>query len=187
MSHKRRPSDVPDFLHNSPFLPYTSGHAESHEPDTVKKRPTIRDILRWKQLPVIIVFICGLGMLRYMWVKLNIPARFAETTCLTSEIVDAHNTLEPDKDGADIPWSDYAYAQYATDQDYLCNSVMIFEALHRFKSKASRFLMYPDSWSTDGPADSVESRLLNKARNDYNVELVPVEMNLREEDFSMSP
>jgi alpha-N-acetylglucosamine transferase len=121
-----------------------------------------------------------------MWTAIDIQSRFAEQTCLTSEPVTPPSLAELDIDSADIPWGDYAYAQYATDQDYLCNSVMIFAALHRFKSKASRFLIYPASWTDDDTVASVESHLLNKAKNDYNVELVPVTLSQKDQDFSLS-
>ncbi|KAH8812749.1 nucleotide-diphospho-sugar transferase [Xylogone sp. PMI_703] len=86
-------------------------------------------------------------------------------------------------DIASIDWSRYAYGQYATDKTYLCNSLMIFEALERFGSKAARFLMYPASWTIQDWIGSSESYLLQKARDEYNVSLVPVAIQQREGDF----
>lgn len=69
-------------------------------------------------------------------------------------------------------WSKFAYTQYVTEKNYLCNSLMIFEALQRLKSRAERLMMYPEQWSLE--SDSPESTLLRKARDDYNVKLVPI-------------
>ncbi|KAG9647663.1 glycosyltransferase family 8 protein, partial [Aureobasidium melanogenum] len=69
-------------------------------------------------------------------------------------------------------WSKFAYAQYVTEKNYLCNSLMIFETLQRLGSKAERLMMYPEQWSLE--SDSLESVLLRKARDDYYVKLVPI-------------
>lgn len=76
-----------------------------------------------------------------------------------------------------VNWSRYAYVQYATDSAYLCNSVMVFEALDRTGSKADRLLIYPQGWDTDiENMSDRDSQLLVKARDWYDVKLVPVEM-----------
>ncbi|CAG7952953.1 unnamed protein product [Penicillium salamii] len=75
-----------------------------------------------------------------------------------------------------VNWSQFAYSQYATNTAYLCNSVMIFETLHRLHSKADRFLMYPLNFSVDGNDHGTESRLLRKARDEYDVKLVPIQV-----------
>lgn len=73
-------------------------------------------------------------------------------------------------------WSQFAYSQYVTNPDYLCNSVMAFEALGRLGSKAARVLMYPSDWSVDlDPADRT-SQLLLKAKTWYKATLVPVQI-----------
>ncbi|KAL8991658.1 MAG: hypothetical protein Q9169_007774 [Polycauliona sp. 2 TL-2023] len=76
-----------------------------------------------------------------------------------------------------VNWSHYAYFQYATSSAYLCNSVMLFEALHRLGSKADRILLYPKSWDTqiENKSDR-DSQLLVKARDWYKVRLVPVDI-----------
>ena len=78
---------------------------------------------------------------------------------------------------ASIDWSRYAYSQYATTGAHLCNSVMLFEALSRLESKASRILFYPSAWDTEisSPTDR-DSQLLVKARDWYNVRLIPSDM-----------
>lgn len=82
-----------------------------------------------------------------------------------------------------VDWSHFAYTQYATNAPYLCNSVMLFERLHRLGSRAERLLMYPSRFEvsangTDG--QSWESGLLRKARDEYNVKLKPVEVVQRD-------
>ncbi|KAE8152257.1 nucleotide-diphospho-sugar transferase [Aspergillus avenaceus] len=78
-----------------------------------------------------------------------------------------------------VNWSRSAYVQYVTNTAYLCNSVMIFEALHRFGSKADRLMMYPSGFSLDGT--SVESKLLRKAQGQYGVKLMPIQVQSKED------
>ncbi|EME44314.1 glycosyltransferase family 8 protein [Dothistroma septosporum NZE10] len=73
---------------------------------------------------------------------------------------------------SNVDWSEYAYSQYATSTDYLCNSLLIFESLGRPGSKPSRVMMYPDAWSTTDATS--RGRLLLKARDEYRVILQPV-------------
>jgi hypothetical protein len=76
-----------------------------------------------------------------------------------------------------IQWSDFAYAQYVTNSNYLCNSLMIVEALHRSGTKADRLIMYPEDWhvAEEGlPGDSYESELLALGRDLYDAKLVPI-------------
>lgn len=71
--------------------------------------------------------------------------------------------------------------QYTTNLAYLCNSVMLFEILHRLGSKADRLLMYPSEFRVKGDsAETTESRLLRKARDEFNVKLSPIEVKRRE-------
>ncbi len=78
----------------------------------------------------------------------------------------------------DVDWSRFAYSQYATNSAYLCNSLMLFESLHRLGSKADRLLMHPSSMKPNPDGDS-NSRLLAKARDEYGVSLVPIEVQHR--------
>ncbi|KAH7067248.1 glucose N-acetyltransferase [Paraphoma chrysanthemicola] len=80
-----------------------------------------------------------------------------------------------------INWNDFAYVQYVTNGNYLCNSLMILEALHRHRTKADRIMMYPEDWKVPGVGEhltdvSIESRLLAKARDFYGTKLVPVKL-----------
>lgn len=76
-----------------------------------------------------------------------------------------------------VDWSRYAYSQYATTSAHLCNSVMLFEALHRFGSKPARILFYPSTWDTEiASSKDRDSQLLVMARDKYKAKLIPVEM-----------
>ena len=81
--------------------------------------------------------------------------------------------------GKQIDWSRFAYTQYATDRSYLCNSVMLFEALHRLGSKADRVMLYPSEFFKSDDDDSKESRLIRFARDNYQVKLKPIEIQMR--------
>lgn len=76
-----------------------------------------------------------------------------------------------------VRWSDFAYVQYVTNPNYLCNSLMILDALYHSKTKADRIMMYPEEWhvAEDNAANtSPESKLLAKARDAYQTKLVPI-------------
>ncbi|KAK3326004.1 glycosyltransferase family 8 protein [Apodospora peruviana] len=83
----------------------------------------------------------------------------------------------------DVDWSRFAYTQYVTNSEYLCNSVMLFETLHRLGSRANRVIMYPSTMLDDqaGPAEGKgdNARLLAKARDEYKVHLVPIVVQSR--------
>lgn len=74
----------------------------------------------------------------------------------------------------EVDWSQYAYCQYVTDPHYLCNSVMIFEALDRVGAKASKVMMLPSSW--DITADDDTGRLIRQTQAKYNVQLSPIQV-----------
>lgn len=83
----------------------------------------------------------------------------------------------PVKPADGVQWSDFAYVQYITNANYLCNSLMIMEALQRSGTKADRIMMYPRDWKISESADaSTESKLLVQARDQYGAKLVPIEV-----------
>lgn len=82
--------------------------------------------------------------------------------------------------GGDVDWSRFAYTQYVTNSDYLCNSVMFFESLHRLNSKADRVMMFPARMLKGEDDESSDARLLIKARDSYNVKLVPITIQHRD-------
>ncbi|VVT55240.1 uncharacterized protein SAPINGB_P004497 [Magnusiomyces paraingens] len=45
-----------------------------------------------------------------------------------------------------IDWSRFAYVQYVTDANYLCNALMAFEQLHKLNVRADKLLIYPSTW-----------------------------------------
>ncbi|KAM0345949.1 hypothetical protein ACHAPU_006003 [Fusarium lateritium] len=93
-----------------------------------------------------------------------------------------NSVLYPTKDGVD--WAKFAYIQYVTNEDYLCNSVMAFETLDRLRSRADRVMMYPgEMLAPDAEeSDTIAGQLLIKARDEYNVKLQPIEIQRREGD-----
>lgn len=81
--------------------------------------------------------------------------------------------------GDEVQWGDFAYVQYVTNENYLCNSLMVLEALHRSGAKADRIMMYPEDWQMahdDAPIISTEKKLLAQARDSYGVKLVPIKL-----------
>ncbi|PSN65747.1 hypothetical protein BS50DRAFT_634967 [Corynespora cassiicola Philippines] len=64
--------------------------------------------------------------------------------------------------------------QYVTNSNYLCNSLMILEALHRSGAKADRIIIYPEDWhipEDNSTSASTESKLLIQARDLYHAKL----------------
>ncbi|KAI1179337.1 glucose N-acetyltransferase [Nemania sp. FL0916] len=94
---------------------------------------------------------------------------------------DCPPAVVPSFDSSSVDWSRFAYTQYVTNKEYLCNSVMIFETLHRLKVKAERVMMYPDNMMSPTETDpqSNEAKLLVKARDQYGVNLVPIAVQRR--------
>lgn len=100
-------------------------------------------------------------------------------------ILDLSNSPEPE-DIEGVNWKDFAYVQYATQRDYLCNAVMMFEQLSQLKTRADKVLIYPRVWGTPGEEmptlpqgyeyvkkDPTTTRLLALARDKYGVQLHP--------------
>ena len=124
------------------------------------------------QLAAIVLFTISFLLLTYFFLPLHSLDRLRPVD---------HGAQSPLQDGID--WSRFAYVQYATDQLYLCNSVMLFEILHRLESKADRLLMYPSTFivqDSDLTPKPEQSRLLKKARDKYDVKLQPIELQRRQ-------
>jgi hypothetical protein len=84
------------------------------------------------------------------------------------------------KKKSDADWSRFAYTQYVTSSEYLCNAIMLLQKLHHLKSRADRVLMYPEEMLPD-PEDRddrglYDAELIIKARDEYGVKLVPIEV-----------
>lgn len=90
-------------------------------------------------------------------------------------------TIAESADSDIIDWSRFAYVQYVTNEVYLCNSLMIFEALQRLGSNAERLMMYPSHMlaPTAKESDTHAGQLLIKARDEYKVTLRPIEIQRR--------
>jgi alpha-N-acetylglucosamine transferase len=80
-------------------------------------------------------------------------------------------------------WSDFAYVQYVTNPNYLCNSLMIFEALRRHGTKDDLLMLYPQEWNVpkhvfedDASPIEYEGGLLAQARDQYQEKLNPIEV-----------
>jgi hypothetical protein len=85
-----------------------------------------------------------------------------------------------------VDWSRFAYVQYVTNSAYLCNSVMLFEILHRLGAKADKLMMYPSWIDVDGTGS--DSTLVRKARDQYVVKLQPIQVQSRPSgDCKLSP
>jgi alpha-N-acetylglucosamine transferase len=80
-----------------------------------------------------------------------------------------------------VRWSEFAYVQYVTNSNYLCNSLMILEALRRHGTKADLLMLYPREWKLpednhSGADVGYESRLLAQARDHYRTKLSPIQV-----------
>lgn len=90
---------------------------------------------------------------------------------LLREFIPLH-AVPPEQLPDGVDWSQYAYCQYVTNPDYLCNSVMIFEALDRVGAKASKVMMFPSDW--DVTAENEIGRLIRQTQTRFNVQLSPI-------------
>lgn len=111
---------------------------------------------------------------------------------LPAKIIDyVYSKIEP----SSINWDSYAYVTYATDVNHLCSAVMNFHNLRKVhRSKAKLVLIYDQSWDKleiqsdeelnqhkkdHGNTDRISVvDLLLTAVNDYNVQLLPVDLEL---------
>ncbi|KAI9647660.1 hypothetical protein NHQ30_004045 [Ciborinia camelliae] len=182
MSHQVR-LDLPDFLHNSPYLPVMNFNI--HEPPPPKAaKPSIAQILRSRPVRTAIpMVICGLIILfllphgarkaKELHLQYKTPACLRQAPIVVESLTGEETGIE---------WGKYAYITYATSTDYLCNALMLFESLDAFESKAERVLLYPqlwkDEWAEDANGKGMEAitKMLIRARDDYNVKLQKVEI-----------
>ncbi|KAI9172356.1 glucose N-acetyltransferase [Paramyrothecium foliicola] len=109
----------------------------------------------------------------------------AEETATSSAVYREFPPKKPDAlPHEKVDWNQFAYTQYVTDVHYLCNSVMIFETLYSLGSRPKRVMMYPKHMLKDPKATkarSPEQQLLIAARDKYGAELVPIELEHRED------
>lgn len=143
---------------------------------TMAMKPNLHQLLRTRRLRVVAASF--LVVLAFVYVYYT-GGRFAADIYHSAESTSLSNG-QPNKTATDIDWTRFAYTQYATDTAYLCNSVMIFESLKRLGSKAERVLMHPGYMSLDPDSNSTDNMLLRKAAREYDVELVPIEIQRRD-------
>ncbi|KFY34305.1 hypothetical protein V494_06877 [Pseudogymnoascus sp. VKM F-4513 (FW-928)] len=137
------------------------------------KPPRLFDILKSKRFRLVSAITITTLLALYTFVRYAVTTsgwRYRESVSRWAPSVSAVS-------GDDVDWSRFAYVQYVTDSAYLCNSVMLFEILHRLGSKADRLLMYPSSFKTAG--DTVEGRLLREAQTKYGAKLQPIKIQRR--------
>jgi hypothetical protein len=114
----------------------------------------------------------------------NQRVRFASEILVVTILLIYFQFLKPNPACEDpTDWEQYAYIQYVTNSDYLCNSVMIFETLHRLESKADRLMLVPAQF---GAQESWIMDLVLKARNEYNVRLKLMDIQTRGGDCAYS-
>lgn len=161
--------ELPDFLEDSPFLPVWD-----HDEPRRSSRPKTAGIAQvLKSKPARLSY--GLVILLFVlsWLhSVHFYDRLTGPSCYFRDPVvpDASYRNSPDLD-----WTQYAYALYATDVEYLCNAVTIFDTLERYGNKADRLLLYADTLGVSGE-DSREGKLLSKARDELGVNLQPVKV-----------
>jgi len=153
--------------------PYS--HLPADEMDTNQLKPKFSDILRSKRVRIL----AGASFLTLVLLfVLYGPRKDLTSFDWNRNRCPTPSPVPTATDGA-VDWSRYAYTQYVTNTAYLCNSVMVFEILHRLGSKADRLMMYPESMHPDPTSNSQESKLLLKAQNEYGVKLLPIKVQHR--------
>lgn len=170
-------SAIPDFLASaSPHFPFRNASVRRHgaaDSQSTKLDFRISQIFSSKRLRIVLVSTLILLLL-------FLSTAYLRDGAFTPYVIPpgSVNSLSlANSSNARDEWSRFAYAQYATNSAYLCNSVMLFKILHRFGNKADRLLMYPSGFQIqEGDDEATESRLLRKARDQYNVKLKPIEI-----------
>ncbi len=172
MARQRRLSDLPDFLQSSPFLPVGNFSDSFTTIQVSQPKPTLAQIIRSKRFRTIIIFAFFVLALLILPNKLQAyhpltRLGLSGPKCYFSPPIAIPELPE------EVDWTEYAYSQYATTTDYLCNSLMIFETLHRLGSKADRILLYSSTLLTS-TENSLVGYLLEKAQAEFNVKLIPI-------------
>ncbi|KAL7940825.1 glycosyltransferase family 8 protein [Trichoderma barbatum] len=70
----------------------------------------------------------------------------------------------------------FAYAQYATDIDYLCNTIINFNRLKRFGTKYDMVLIFPKAWDHESANTREAKAIQNLRASDLNIVLRPVDI-----------
>jgi alpha-N-acetylglucosamine transferase len=176
MAQPEQSSYLPRFLRSSPYLPIATANGDIDASNTLQVKPNLGQILRSRRVRYLGTTLFIIIISAYFFYR---PAtRFDFHYPHTSH---RPNTVSlPECTENNIDWSRFAYVQYVTNTEYLCNSVMLFEILHRLGSKADRLMMYPASMHLDATSNNKESQLILRAQKDYGVKLIPIEVQHRE-------
>ncbi|KAH8649968.1 glucose N-acetyltransferase [Xylariales sp. PMI_506] len=152
--------------------------------NTMQVRPSVGQILMSKRVRYAGTALAAFGL--FLFTLRNYDQLPAIDTWKPSMLSGTSNSNCPvaqvvSYDESNVNWSRFAYTQYVTNQQYLCNSVMIFETLYRLGSKADRVMMYPETMLDPKATESSteEGRLIIKARDKYKVKLVPISVQRR--------
>ncbi len=170
---------LPTFLQNSRHITVGAGVETTDTTNTIQLIPNVGQILRSKRARIVAAAL-------FVIVATTVFVHGSEIRFKFDGPYSSHPT-NPACAENNVDWSRFAYTQYVTDVEYLCNSVMLFEILHRLGSKADRLMMYPANMSPDPASGRIESRLLLKAQNEYNVKLLPIEIQHRSGGDGKSP
>lgn len=170
----------------SPVQNGEQGATTTATTDSSHLKPSIGQILMSKRVRYSAISIATLGLFFLAFRNYDrLPSieslRGGSAAAAAGSNSDCPPAVVPPFEGSQVDWSRFAYTQYVTTPAYLCNSVMIFETLFRLGSKADRVMMYPEKMmdpAETNPA-SEEAKLLAKARDQYNVKLVPVSVQRR--------
>ncbi|CAA7268247.1 unnamed protein product [Cyclocybe aegerita] len=102
-------------------------------------------------------------------------------TCIAEEVFGSDVKAESlwpvfQSDSASAPR--FAYVFYATQKEYLCNTLINFEQLRKENVAGEIALIYPSLWQDTDPEGSTGAirRMLDKAREKYGVNLHPMEV-----------
>jgi len=142
---------------------------------------SIRDVLRWRWrrrfLPLFLIATTAF-LLSRSGHSFVVERWYSGPRCLQNPPMIPNSSYLEDKN---IDWSRLAYITYATNTDYLCNALMLFETLQRFGSLPHRVILYPTSMNPT--AISVDATLLQRARNEFHAILIPVEVQKKKKKY----
>lgn len=173
-----QPSALPKWLHYSQYLPLSTGTDDDLAGlFTLQLKPSYGLISRSKRVRIVAAAVFIVTSSIYAFYGLRMDFRFDYSPNPAHSKPSLESLAQYSR--TEIDWSRFAYTQYVTNIEYLCNPVMLFEVLHRLGSKADRLMMYPVHMEPDPTSSKIESKLLLKAREDYDVNLVPIEVQHR--------
>ncbi|OWP06376.1 glycosyltransferase family 8 protein [Marssonina coronariae] len=140
---------LPSFRYS--FLPSQSGDYDSNSPEE-QHHPS--QLVRSRRIRILSAAILAISaVLVFAFFLSELPSRLK---LQYPSALAPYGAVLPDLSEPPLDWSRFAYVQYVTDRNYLCNSVMLFEILHRLGSKPDRLMMYPARMHPDPESPSKE-------------------------------